>query len=177
MPEPVLEEQRENWGSRSGFVLAAVGSAVGLGNLWGFPYKVYANGGGAFLIPYILAMALIGVPLLILEFSLGHMTQRAAPNAFRGINRRTEPIGWWGILLSFIIITYYAVILAWCLNYLAVCVQGIFRGGDRPIDLYWRVYVGIKGTPMPSTGSDGALTPEQIWDVVNYIRSRSDGGP
>ncbi|NQU25980.1 MAG: cytochrome c [Candidatus Nealsonbacteria bacterium] len=55
--------------------------------------------------------------------------------------------------------------------------EGIFRGGDRPIDLYWRVYVGIKGTPMPSTGSDGALTPEQIWDVVNYIRSRSDGGP
>jgi len=55
--------------------------------------------------------------------------------------------------------------------------EGIFRGGDRPIDLYWRVYVGIKGTPMPSTGSDGALTPEQIWDVVNYIRSRSDDGP
>ena len=54
--------------------------------------------------------------------------------------------------------------------------KGIFRGGDRPIDLYWRVYVGIKGTPMPSTGSDGALTPEQIWDVVNYIRSRSNAG-
>ncbi len=55
--------------------------------------------------------------------------------------------------------------------------KGIFRGGDRPIDLYWRVYVGIKGTPMPSTGSDGALTPEQIWDVVNYVRSRSNSGP
>jgi len=128
----LLQEQRENWGSRSGFVLAAVGSAVGLGNLWGFPYKVYANGGGAFLIPYVLAMGLIGIPLLILEFSLGHMTQRAAPNAFRAANRRTEPIGWWGIILSFVIITYYAVILAWCLSYLVACVEGIFSGGHLP---------------------------------------------
>ena len=132
MAEQLLEEQRENWGSRAGFVLAAIGSAVGLGNLWGFPYKVYANGGGAFLIPYLIAMGFIGVPLLILEFSLGHLTQRAAPNAFRAIGRRTEPVGWWGILLSFIIITYYAVILAWCLNYLVLCVQGIFQGGKLP---------------------------------------------
>ena len=132
MTDNLLEEQRENWGSRSSFVLAAVGSAVGLGNLWGFPYKVYANGGGAFLIPYVLAMGLIGIPLLILEFSLGHMTQRAAPNAFRAASRRTEPIGWWGTILSFIIITYYAVILAWCLSYLIVCVQGIFSGGELP---------------------------------------------
>jgi len=129
---PLLEEQRENWGSRAGFVLAAIGSAVGLGNLWGFPYKVHANGGGAFLIPYLLAMLLIGIPLLILEFSLGHMTQRAAPDAYRRINRRTEPIGWWGILLGFVIITYYPVILAWCGNYLVECIRGIFNGGDLP---------------------------------------------
>ena len=132
MPEQRLEQQRENWGSRSGFVLAAIGSAVGLGNLWGFPYKVYSHGGGAFLIPYVLAMLLIGIPLLILEFSLGHMTQRAAPDALRGINRRTEPIGWWGIILGFVIITYYPVILAWCGNYLFYCVKGIFNGGQLP---------------------------------------------
>jgi len=128
----LLEEQRENWGSRAGFVLAAIGSAVGLGNLWGFPYKVYANGGGAFLIPYLLAMFFIGIPLLILELSLGHMTQRAAPNAFRGINRKTEPIGWWGILLGFVIITYYPVILAWCGNYLVECVKSIATGNPLP---------------------------------------------
>ncbi len=123
---PILEEQRENWGSRSGFILAAIGSAVGLGNLWGFPYKVYSHGGGAFLIPYVIAMVLIGIPVLILEFSLGHMTQRAAPDAYRGINRRTEPIGWWGIILGFVIITYYPVILAWCGSFLIECVKGIF---------------------------------------------------
>ncbi|KKL17312.1 hypothetical protein LCGC14_2486820, partial [marine sediment metagenome] len=100
--------------------------------LWGFPYKVHAAGGGAFLIPYLLAMLFIGVPLLILEFSLGHMTQRAAPDAYRGINRKTEPIGWGGIILGFIIITYYPVILAWCGSFLVECVKGIFSGGDLP---------------------------------------------
>ena len=129
---PLLEEQRENWGTRAGFVLAAIGSAVGLGNLWGFPYKVYDNGGGAFLIPYLVAMLLIGIPVLILEFSLGHMTQRTAPDAYRGIARRTEPVGWWGILLGFVIITYYPVILAWCGNYLVECVRGILSGGELP---------------------------------------------
>ncbi|MHC4561825.1 MAG: sodium-dependent transporter [Planctomycetota bacterium] len=129
---PLLESQRENWGSRAGFVLAAIGSAVGLGNLWGFPYKVHANGGGAFLIPYIFAMLAIGVPLLILELSLGHMTQKAAPDAYRAVNRKTEPVGWWGILLGFVIITYYPVILAYCGNFLVFCVEGIFNGGKLP---------------------------------------------
>jgi len=127
------DQQRENWGSRTGFVLAAIGSAVGLGNLWGFPYKLYSFGGGAFLIPYLLAMLLIGIPVLILEFSLGHMTQRAAPDAFRRTGGRTELIGWWGILLGFVIITYYAVILAWCLSFLWYCLKGIFvHGGALP---------------------------------------------
>ncbi len=132
MGDFIREEERENWGSRAGFVLAAIGSAVGLGNLWGFPYKVYDHGGGAFLVPYVLAMAVIGIPLLILEFSLGHMTQRAAPDAFGRVNRKMSMVGWWGIILSFVIITYYAVVLAWCLSYLWVCVKGIVSGGSLP---------------------------------------------
>ena len=113
-----MESTRENWGSRGGFILAAIGSAVGLGNVWRFPHECYSNGGSAFLIPYIVAMVVIGVPLLIMEFSLGHLTQQAAPNAFRKVGRRWEFVGWWPIVLSFIIVTYYAVVLAWCVNYL-----------------------------------------------------------
>lgn len=131
MPE-LLEEERESWGTRGGFILAAVGSAVGLGNLWGFPYKLYSYGGGAFLIPYIIALFVIGMPLLILEFSLGHYTQRAAPEAFRRTHRRFEIVGWWGILLGFVIITYYPVILAYCFSFLACSVKGIFAGGELP---------------------------------------------
>ena len=108
----------ENWGSRGGFILAAIGSAVGLGNVWRFPHEAYSNGGSAFLIPYIVAMAVIGVPLLIMEFSLGHLTQQAAPNAFKQVGRKWEFVGWWPIILSFIIVCYYAAVLAWCLNYL-----------------------------------------------------------
>ena len=111
-------EERENWGSRPGFVLAAIGSAVGLGNVWRFPHECYSNGGSAFLIPYIVAMVVIGVPLLIMEFSLGHLTQQAAPNAFRRVGERWEFVGWWPIAMSFVIVTYYSVVLAWCLNYL-----------------------------------------------------------
>ncbi|MBN2590983.1 MAG: sodium-dependent transporter [Sedimentisphaerales bacterium] len=128
----LLEEQRESWGTRGGFILAAVGSAVGLGNLWGFPYKLYSYGGGAFLIPYILGLAVVGFPLLILEFSLGHYTQRAAPDAFKHGHKKFEMVGWWGIVLGFVIITYYPVILAYCFSFLWYSIQGIIGNGDLP---------------------------------------------
>ncbi|MHC4637961.1 MAG: sodium-dependent transporter [Planctomycetota bacterium] len=128
----LLEEQRESWGTRGGFILAAVGSAVGLGNLWGFPYKIYSYGGGAFLIPYITAMFCIGIPMLILEFSLGHYTQRAAPDAFRKANKKLECVGWWGIILGFVIITYYPVILAYCFSFMKFSVEAIVSGKPLP---------------------------------------------
>ncbi|MBA7478713.1 hypothetical protein ES707_14141 [subsurface metagenome] len=128
----LLEEQRESWGTRGGFILAAVGSAVGLGNLWGFPYKLYSYGGGAFLIPYIVALLAVGIPLMILEFSLGHFTQRAAPDAFKSGHRGFEVVGWWGIILGFVIVTYYTVILAYCFSFLYFSVQGILAGGQLP---------------------------------------------
>ncbi|MFW9871428.1 MAG: sodium-dependent transporter, partial [Candidatus Thorarchaeota archaeon] len=140
MKPELLEEQRESWGTRGGFVLAAVGSAVGLGNLWGFPYKLYSYGGGAFLIPYILALVVVGIPVMILEFSIGHYTQRAAPDAFKRGHRRFELIGWWGILLAFVIVTYYPVILAYCFSFLWYSIVGIFTGGELP----W-AGVGIEG--------------------------------
>ncbi len=152
----LLAERRESWGTRSGFILAAVGSAVGLGNLWGFPYKLYSFGGGAFLIPYIIGLFVIGIPLMILEFSLGHYTQLAAPNAFRQGHRRFEVVGWWGILLGFVIITYYPVILAYCFSFLWFSIKGIFNGGQLPWagqgiegvanakDFFFNQYLGFK---------------------------------
>jgi len=131
MPE-LFEEQRESWGTRGGFVLAAVGSAVGLGNLWRFPYELYDHGGGAFLIPYIIAVFVIGVPMLILEFSLGHFTQRAAPDAFGRAHKRLEFVGWWSIILGFVVVTFYTVVLAWCFSFLWFSLRGILAGGQLP---------------------------------------------
>ena len=128
----LLEERRESWGTRGGFILAAIGSAVGLGNLWGFPYKLYSYGGGAFLIPYIIALLVVGIPVMILEFSIGHYTQRAAPDAFKRGHKRFELVGWWGIILAFIIVTYYPVILAYCVSFLWYSIVGIFTGGELP---------------------------------------------
>ncbi len=113
-----MSEPRERWRSRPAFVMAAVGSAVGLGNLWRFPYIAGANGGGAFLIPYFIAMLTTGIPLMVLEYGLGQYFQAGAPGALAKIHKRFEWVGWWALLAGTCISFYYAVILGWCWNYL-----------------------------------------------------------
>ena len=108
---------RETWNSRTAFVLAAIGSAIGLGNIWRFPYVTYENGGGAFLVAYFICLFLAGIPLLMLEFSIGHKFQQAAPGSFKKINPRLEWFGWFAAGVGFIIVTYYAIIMAWSMNY------------------------------------------------------------
>ncbi|MDQ3766705.1 MAG: sodium-dependent transporter [Actinomycetota bacterium] len=111
-------EQNADQFTRLGFVLAAIGSAIGLGNIWRFPYIAYSNGGGAFLIPYIFALLTAGIPLLIMETVIGHRFRGVTPLAFaRAGRKKTEWIAWWQIAVSFIVSTYYAVILAWALSY------------------------------------------------------------
>jgi neurotransmitter:Na+ symporter, NSS family len=136
-----LKNGRENWGSRAGFILAAVGSAVGLGNVWRFPHECYSNGGSAFLIPYIVAMVVIGIPLLIMEFSLGHLTQQATPNAFKRVGPRWEFVGWWPIVLSFIIVTYYAAVLAWCLSFLLNSFSSPLPWSANAKDFFFKEYL------------------------------------
>jgi NSS family neurotransmitter:Na+ symporter len=106
------------WDNRTAFILAAIGSAIGLGNIWRFPYIAYKFGGGAFLIPYFVALFTAGIPLLILEFALGHKMRSAAPDAFYKVRRNTEWVGWFALLVGFGIVCYYAVIMAWSGRYL-----------------------------------------------------------
>ncbi len=107
-----------HWDSRTAFILAAIGSAIGLGNIWRFPYVCYKYGGGAFLIPYLFALFTTGIPLMILEFSLGHKMNAAAPTAFARVKKKYEWIGWFALGVSFIITCYYAVIMGWAANFL-----------------------------------------------------------
>lgn len=113
-----LFSKRERWSSRATFLFAAIGSAVGLGNVWRFPYIAEQNGGGAFLIPYFVALITAGIPLMIIEFGLGQKMQVAAPQAFAKIKKSLEWIGWLGILVASMIVTYYMVVMAWSLKYL-----------------------------------------------------------
>lgn len=110
-------DNRPQWGTRAGFILAAVGSAIGLGNIWRFPAVAYENGGGAFFLPYLFALLTAGIPLLIMEFTIGHKYRGSAPLSYARMGKRKEWIGWWQVAISFVISTYYAVIVAWAISY------------------------------------------------------------
>ncbi|WP_297982947.1 sodium-dependent transporter [uncultured Methanobrevibacter sp.] len=104
---------KNEWGSNLSFILAMIGSAVGLGNIWRYPYVLYSNGGGAFYIPYIVAILLMGIPFLILEYGVGYNFKSSFPKAIRKINNKFEFIGWLLPLCVFMIMIYYSCILGW----------------------------------------------------------------
>src|SRR5210317_478810 len=112
-----MAELRERWASRPAFIMAAIGSAIGLGNVWRFPGTAFNNGGGAFFIPYFVALLTAGIPLMIVEYGLGSRFQGGAPKAYRRLGRGFEWIGWWAVLIGLGISIYYCVILAWSWQY------------------------------------------------------------
>ncbi|HOO78232.1 MAG TPA: sodium-dependent transporter [bacterium] len=127
-----MAEIRERWDSRTAFVMAAIGSAVGLGNVWRFPVTCYRHGGGAFFIPYFVALLTAGVPLMILEYGVGRMMQGAAPRALGRINRHTEWVGWFSLGIGMVISVYYAIIMAYSVEYLYYSFSGFFTHGIMP---------------------------------------------
>jgi NSS family neurotransmitter:Na+ symporter len=118
-----------------------MGSAIGLGNIWRYPYIVYENGGGAFLLPYFIAIITAGIPVLILEYSLGHKYRSAAPFSYRSLSRRWEWLGWWQISVSFFIITYYIVIIGWVLSYIWYSFGT--QWGEDTNAFFFEVYLGL----------------------------------
>ena len=146
--------KREEWGSRLGFILAAVGSAVGLGNVWRFPYQAYENGGGAFLVPYFIALLTAGIPVLILEFGLGHKYKGCPPAIFRRLTAKIphaeswEWFGWFQTLICFCITLYYAVILAWTLSYMYFSVHQSWGADPKSFFFYQYLKVPENGCPM-----------------------------
>ncbi|MEG0229819.1 MAG: sodium-dependent transporter, partial [Oscillospiraceae bacterium] len=110
-------EKKNQWSSNLGFILATAGAAVGLGNLWKFPYLMGKNGGFPFFIAYIVFIALLGIPLMITETAIGRKTASAPIKAYKTLDKRFKIIGVLGILSSFIIMSYYSVIGGWVLKY------------------------------------------------------------
>lgn len=104
---------RDKWSSRSTFILAAIGSAVGLGNAWRFPGLASKYGGGAFLFVYLLAMLVIGIPLLMLEIAVARRTKQGAPGSMRALNKKAESVGWIAVSNGIGISIYYAAVFAW----------------------------------------------------------------
>ncbi|MEA2055737.1 MAG: sodium-dependent transporter [Candidatus Thermoplasmatota archaeon] len=137
--------EKEHWDSRFAFIMAAVGSAVGLGNVWRFPYICYENGGGAFLIPYFIALFTAGVPLLILEFTVGHWARSSPPEAFKKIGKKWEWVGWWTVLIPFVVAAYYVCVMAWCFSYMIYSLN--LRWGANAEQFFFKTFLGMTSSP------------------------------
>uniref|UniRef100_A0A8C4F660 Transporter n=1 Tax=Dicentrarchus labrax TaxID=13489 RepID=A0A8C4F660_DICLA len=112
------EAQRPTWSGRLDFILASVGYAVGLGNVWRFPYLCYSSGGGAFMIPYLTMVILCGIPLLYMEFAIGQYSRLGPVHAFAKICPLFKGVGLATVVISFVFSTYYNVLMSWALFYL-----------------------------------------------------------
>lgn len=123
-----MPDNREQWGSKIGFILAAAGSAIGLGNVWKFPYITGENGGAAFVFVYLICIAVIGIPILIAEILMGRSTHRNPVGAFKKLSgsRFWTAVGAMGVVAGFIILSFYSVVAGWSLGYIFESVRGVF---------------------------------------------------
>lgn len=129
-----IYRKHEHWSSRATFLLAAVGAAVGLGNIWKFPYVTGQNGGGAFVLVYLLAVAFVALPILVAEIALGRWGRQSPPNAMANVAQASgrssswSSVGWFGMLAAYLIATYYSVIAGWAVAYIFKNGTGDFSG-------------------------------------------------
>jgi NSS family neurotransmitter:Na+ symporter len=124
-----MTEQRGNWTSSAGFILAATGSAIGLGNLWKFPFITWENNGGAFVLVYLLCIAAVGLPIMMAELLIGRKTQKSAVGALKeAVGPAWGIVGGWGVLCGFILLSYYTVIAGWSLFYFGRTMEWTLMG-------------------------------------------------
>lgn len=142
-----MAERTMHWSSQRIFILAAIGSAIGFGNIWRFPYLAYENGGGAFLIPYFIALFVAGIPLMLLELGVGNKTKAGAAQAFRDlVGRKKEWIGWLAVVAATILVTYYAVIIGWAVDYAYFSLDLAY--GANPESFFFNDFLATTDGPL-----------------------------
>ena len=157
--------RRGAFSSRRVFILAAIGSAVGLGNIWRFPYVAYENGGGAFLLPYLIALLTAGIPFLLLDYALGHRYRGSAPLSFARLRRGTEGLGWWQVGICFVIAIYYAAVLAWAVRYTIFSVDQAW--GSDPNAFFFGNFLQVGDVGVTVDVVPGVLIPlALVWLAV-----------
>lgn len=166
-------ENRSQWGTRLGFLLAAMGSAIGLGNIWRFPATAYENGGGAFFLPYLFALLTAGIPLLIMEYTIGHKFRGSAPRSYGQISKGMEWIGWWQVAVSFVISTYYPIIIAWAIMYAYFSFGQSWEASESATSFFVGDYL-----QLADPGTFGSMVPSvllpliAVWVVVMFFLGR-----
>ena len=162
---------RETWSGQTGFLRAAIGSAIGLGNIWRFPGVAYTNGGGAFLIPYLVALLFAGIPILWLEYGVGHKFRGSPPWALRRMNAKGEFLGWFCVAVCFVIFIYYAAVVAWSAQYVVYSVTEAWGSDSKGffLETFLQVAPGdsFSWTPVMAVAIPLAL----VWVLVLLIVS------
>ncbi|HRO60055.1 MAG TPA: sodium-dependent transporter [Burkholderiaceae bacterium] len=164
------DARRGAFSSRLVFIFAAIGSAVGLGNIWRFPYVTYENGGGAFILPYLVALLTAGIPFLYLDYAMGNRYRGSAPLSFARMHRKAEFLGWWQTGICAVIAVYYAAIIGWSLRYMLLSVD---KGwGEDPAQFFTGQFLQM-ADPASGVTLDfvpGILVPlVVVWIVVIAI--------
>ena len=163
--------RQDLFSSRNVFILAAIGSAVGLGNIWRFPYVAYENGGGAFIVPYLVALLCAGIPLLFFDYAIGHRYGGSAPLSFARVQKWMESVGWWQVLVCTIIAIYYAVIVGWALMYTIFSFTKAWESNpDGPGDFLFGDFLQLSDPGVSMNFVPGVLWPHLvIWAAVFVI--------
>ncbi|MGB4002568.1 MAG: sodium-dependent transporter [Bacillota bacterium] len=147
--------QRENWGTRFGFLMAAAGSAIGLGNIWRFPYLTGEHGGSVFIIIYLFCIAFIGLSIMIAEFAVGRRTSLASVGAYKSQNRSWTFAGVLGVLSGFFIMGFYPVVGGWSLAYMLKSLTGLLANPGATADIF-NAFVAAPVEPL-------------IWTVIYLV--------
>lgn len=160
-----IGRKTDTWGSRFGFIMAAVGSSVGLGNFWRFPYTAGENGGGAFIVIYIVCVLLVGLPLLMAEYAMGRKSGMSAIEGVESLARAENQsgkwaiVGWLGTLTAFFILTFYMVISVWLIAFLLQAPTGRFVGMDA----------AASGTNFMNTIGQGENALSRKWEILGLL--------
>jgi NSS family neurotransmitter:Na+ symporter len=167
-------KQHEHWSSRFAFLMAAVGAAVGLGNIWKFPYLAGENGGGAFVLVYLGAVAFVALPILIAEIMLGRWGKQSPPHAMaivagnQGRARAWSLVGWLGQLAAFLIATYYSVITGWAVAYIFKNGAGHFSG--RGAEAVSGQFNALLSSPLQLTAWNGLVMVITTFILVRGVQ-------
>ncbi len=167
------------WSSKMAFILAATGSAVGLGNIWRFSYMVGDSGGAAFVLIYLACVALVGLPILVSEWLIGRRGQENPINSMVDLARRNGRLPAWalvgasGVLAAFLILSFYSVIGGWSLSYTLGSVTGAFSGQDA--DGVGEIFSGLLGNPVALTLWHTAFMALVVWIVARGVTKGLEG--
>src|SRR5690625_1181537 len=161
MSESAGSRIRESFSGRNAFILVAIGSAVGLGNIWRFPYITYENGGGAFLIPYLVALLTAGIPILLFDYAIGHTYRGSPPMAFQRLHPSAEFIGWIHVGICFLIASYYAAIVAWSAMYAWFALGQAW--GEDPEGFFCERFLEYDGGGTEGSGTSVGFVAQAGW--------------